>query len=48
MDAVVSGLTSAAGDLNEGIGKIVPIAMGVFALQWVIRKGIKFFKTASN
>lgn len=48
MDVVVSGLTAAAGDLTKQIGSLAPIAIGVFALQWGIRKGIKFFKSAAN
>jgi hypothetical protein len=48
MDAVVTSLTAAAGDLTSTLGTIAPIAIGIFALQWGIRKGIKFFRSASN
>lgn len=48
MDGVVTAITSAAGDVTGLMTDILPIALGIFALQWGVRKGIKFFRSAAN
>ena len=48
MDGVVTALTSAAGQVTGLLTDVLPIALGIFAIQWGVRKGIKFFKSASN
>lgn len=45
---VTAAFTTAAGDVIGMFGDILPIALGVFALQWGVRKGITFFKGATN
>lgn len=47
-DAVIAGLTTTASDVTGMMTKLIPIALGIFALQWGIRKGIKFFKSSTN
>ena len=48
MDGVVTALTSAAGEVTGTMTSLLPIALGIFVIQWGVRKGIKFFKSASN
>lgn len=46
--AITDGITTAAGDVTTLMLGVIPVALGVFALQWGVRKGIKFFKSAAN
>lgn len=48
MESVVPALTTAASSVTGLIVDILPIALGIFALQWGVRKGIKFFKSSAN
>ena len=48
MDGVVTAMTTAAGSVTGLLTDLLPIALGVFALQWGVRKGIKFFKSSAN
>lgn len=48
MDTVVTAMTTAAGDVTGLMTDLLPIALGIFALQWGVRKGIKFFKSSAN
>lgn len=45
---VTSGFTAAAGDVIAVFGDILPIALGVFAISWGVRKGIQFFRSTAN
>jgi MFS-type transporter involved in bile tolerance (Atg22 family) len=47
-DSATTAITSAAGDVTGFMTTVLPIALGVFALQWGVRKGIKFFKSSAN
>lgn len=46
--AIVSALTTTAGDVTADMSGVLPAALTVFALGWGIRKVMKFFKTAAN
>lgn len=46
--SIVTGLTKTATDVTGMMTDLIPVALGVFALQWGIRKGIKFFKSSTN
>lgn len=48
MESVVPAMTTAAASVTGLITDLLPIALGIFALQWGIRKGIKFFKSSAN
>ena len=45
---VTTALTSTASDVTGFMTGIVAIGLGIFALQWGVRKGIKFFKSTTN
>lgn len=46
--AVTTAVSSAANDVIDLVGDLLPIALGVFAVFWGIRKGLRFFKSAAN
>lgn len=46
--AIVTALTAAAKTVTGDMTAVLPVALGVFALGWGIRKVMRFFKTASN
>lgn len=48
LSGVLSAMQTAAGDVTGLMTDLLPIALGIFALQWGVRKGIKFFKGAAN
>lgn len=45
---VVTAITTVASDVTTDMSGVLVAALSVFALQWGIRKVIKFFKAASN
>lgn len=45
---VTTAVQTAADNVIGVMTDLLPIALGVFALQWGVRKGIRFFKSASN
>lgn len=45
--AITTALTAAATDATGVMLKIIPVALGVFAIQWGVRKGVKMFKSVS-
>lgn len=45
---VVSGFSSAAGDVLAMISGLLPVALGVFAAIWGIRKAMSFFKQTAK
>lgn len=45
--AVVAAMTTAATDTTGLMLKLLVPALGIFALQFGIRKGLRFFKSAS-
>lgn len=45
---VTTGFTAAAADVTGIFIDLLPIALGIFALQWGVRKGIQFFKASAN
>lgn len=47
-EAVVAGVTTAVNDTLGLITDLLPLALTVFAAMWGIKKGIQFFKKASN
>lgn len=46
-NAVVTAITSTATDVTGQMNGVLAAALGIFALQWGIRKVIRFFKSAS-
>lgn len=48
MEGIVPAMTTAAGSVTGMLTDLLPIALGIFALQWGVRKGIKFFKSSAN
>lgn len=46
--AVVDGLKGAASDVSGMVLAIVPIALGVVATIWGIKKAIGFFKASAK
>ena len=48
MEGVVTALTTTASSVTGLLTDVLPIALGIFALQWGVRKGIKFFKSSAN
>lgn len=46
--SIVSALTSTASDVTGQMTGVLSAALGIFALQWGIRKTVRFFKSASN
>lgn len=44
---VISGFSSAAGDVILMMTGLLPIALGVFATVWGIKKAIQFFKSTT-
>lgn len=43
--AVTTSLTATAGDVTGFMLSVVGAALTVFALQWGVRKGLRFFKS---
>jgi len=48
LDGVETALTSTAADVTGTMGKVLVVALSVFALNWGVRKVLSFFKTATN
>lgn len=42
--AITTGLTGVATNATSVITAIVPIALGIFAMVWIVRKATKWFK----
>lgn len=42
--AITTGLTNVAGNVTNVLVAIVPIALGIFGMVWVVRKATSFFK----
>lgn len=48
LDAVKTAVSAAATDTMAMFTEVLPIALGVFAASWGVRKAIRFFKGAAN
>jgi hypothetical protein len=46
--ALTTGFTSVATNATSVITAIVPIALGIFAMVWIVRKATKWFKGMTN
>lgn len=46
--AITTGFTSVASNATSVITAIVPIALGIFAMVWIVRKATKWFKGMTN
>lgn len=46
--AVETDVKSMAGDVTKVMLSILTVALGIFALQWGVRKAIRFFKSTTN
>lgn len=46
--AVVTAVTEAAADTTGLMLKLLVPALGIFALAWGVKKGMKFFKSSAN
>lgn len=46
--AVKTAVQTAVTDTMSMFTELLPIALGVFAATWGVRKAIRFFKSASN
>ena len=44
ISAITTGLTGVATNATSVITAIVPIALGIFAMVWIVRKATKWFK----
>lgn len=42
--AITTGFNSVATNATSVITAIVPIALGIFAMVWIVRKATKWFK----
>lgn len=46
--ALTTGFQSVATNATSVITAIVPIALGIFAMVWIVRKATKWFKGMTN
>lgn len=46
--AITTGLQGVATNATTVITAIVPIALGIFAMVWIVRKATKWFKGMTN
>lgn len=46
--AITTGFTSVSTNAMTVIADIIPIAMGLFAAVWIVRKAVKWFKGMTN
>lgn len=46
--AITTGLQGVATNATSVITAIVPIALGIFAMVWIVRKATKWFKGMTN
>ena len=46
--AVLAAVTEASQDTTGLMLKLLVPALGVFAVSWGVRKGLKFFRTSAN
>lgn len=46
--AITTGFSSVATNATSVITAIVPIALGIFAMVWIVRKATKWFKGMTN
>lgn len=46
--AVETDVKSMAGDVTKVMLAILTVALGIFGLQWGVRKAIRFFKSTTN
>lgn len=46
--AVETEIKTAGTDVTTLLLKILTVALGIFALQWGVRKAMKFFKATTN
>lgn len=46
--ALGTGFTSIATNVTSVLTTIVPIALGIVGMVWVVRQGVKWFKSLSR
>lgn len=46
--AIQTGLTSVSTNAVDVLEVIVPIALGIFAITWVVRKALKWFNSLAR
>lgn len=46
--AITTGFQGVATNATSVITAIVPIALGIFAMVWIVRKATKWFKGMTN